>query len=150
MFLNPTIMLHIISYHEKQGPDPQTLLSLTISDIGSLQCTLSLLSLPLTHPQVIVHLPHLHPPSVRGSNWLSPCSLWIYSRSGLSITDIPRSSTAALTELINMCIQVTHQYRCGHVKIDKAPCAVSKRTKCGVLNTRTVQHNTKCFECGGG
>lgn len=54
----------------------------------------------------------------------------------------------AFLELVNMCVEVTHVYRCGHTKVDKAPCAVSKRRACGVLNKRTVTHETRCFECG--
>lgn len=53
-------------------------------------------------------------------------------------------------ELVNLCIEITHHYRCGHTAVDKTPCAVSKREPCGVLNKRTVRHDTKCFNCGGG
>ncbi|KAF2483738.1 hypothetical protein BDY17DRAFT_324448 [Neohortaea acidophila] len=53
-------------------------------------------------------------------------------------------------ELVNKCVQITHYYLCGHNRVDKAGCAVSKRRACGVLNNRSVHHETKCFDCGEG
>jgi hypothetical protein len=44
---------------------------------------------------------------------------------------------------------VIHKYTCGHEKQEVAACAVSKRTKCGVMTPRNVSHNTICLTCGG-
>ena len=46
-----------------------------------------------------------------------------------------------------MCIKIIDTYSCGHQYADKAPCAVSKTAKCGVLNTKTVKHDEKCDHC---
>ncbi|KAM0720517.1 hypothetical protein Q7P37_004653 [Cladosporium fusiforme] len=48
------------------------------------------------------------------------------------------------------CTMVIHKYTCGHTKSEVAACAVSKRTKCGVMTPRNVSHNTICLPCGGG
>lgn len=46
-----------------------------------------------------------------------------------------------------MCTQVIHNYGCGHQIIEKAPCATSKTTECGVLNTKNVDHSGNCDKC---
>ncbi|KAK3049207.1 hypothetical protein LTR09_009385 [Extremus antarcticus] len=53
-------------------------------------------------------------------------------------------------ELRNYCTEITHRYRCGCEKKDVAPCANSKRDKCGNLNKRVVTHETNLKHWGGG
>lgn len=46
-----------------------------------------------------------------------------------------------------MCTKVVHRYSCGHETADKAPCAKSKTTICGVNNVKVVKVDDKCDRC---
>jgi len=49
-----------------------------------------------------------------------------------------------------MCQRVIHAFKCGHTEKIDIPCARVKTASCGEVRERTLQHDEKCYPCGGG
>lgn len=46
-----------------------------------------------------------------------------------------------------MCQKFVHTYSCGHQMVQKAECATSRSTNCGVLQVKNIKHDEKCDSC---
>ncbi|KAF2808397.1 uncharacterized protein BDZ99DRAFT_521952 [Mytilinidion resinicola] len=61
--------------------------------------------------------------------------------------DVRRLDPRRPSQPAAMCQKFVHTFSCGHQMVQKAECATSRSTNCGVLQVKNIKHDEKCDSC---